>query len=249
MSTESSVSKSIKHLLSEDTMYIGAKDAPDWVTKLLKKHGIRPTSIKVEVGKQQTIGGSWHEANIPTVYLYMNGKVKSLSGHYGQGMNSTGQEQAVNRGIPVTLQSGQMALTLSSYPKGAKIHVPPEDMTKLISSGSNPDDLPVDEKLVLVTTKGFKSFARKSAVREFLLITDAEWDKAVRSLIGKGLLSKSKGITPEGRNIVEMLIKNLAAGSVTVSVIRKIIKTEYPNLEGAVTWQTKIEFKTGKLRQ
>ena len=260
MQTVSKTTETIKRLLSEgkqtrvptrrsllteagQRMYIEFKDTPDWVQGVLRNHQMKPSSIGVEVGNKQTIGGSWHEANRTTVYLYQNGQVKSLSGHYGQGMNATKQERSVNRGIEVDLKPGQMALTVNSYPKSATIHVAPMDVAKLIPSGEGAGELPIAEKIVLVATQGLKPFARKEEARRYVMISDAQWDAAVQGLISKGFLSKSKGITAQGRNAVTSLGRELMG-------LDYLIKKEYPNLMGIVSGlggDYRIDVDTGKL--
>ena len=108
--------------------------------------------------------------------------------------------------------NGGQILTISELPQGAAlvqhtifsgkdlgitVYVRPENLAPLLPA---PLDLSWGEKVVLTVTGALKGFARLKEAQEETGITVQEYDAAKLSLAEKGLLTRARAITDNGRN-------------------------------------------------
>lgn len=198
--------KTLSEVLSESSMSIAIKDAPNWVKKILKNMKMRK-DIEVTVGVDHSIPGTWHDNNLVTLYFYKNGKVQEQEGSYGgQNPYTSREKNIVNKGFKIKLSSlDEMLLRTNTYPKTATLYVHPDAMVKMLPEPAT--DLTALEKAVLFVTRSLKSFARKEEADSYG-ISGRDYDSAKKSLIEKGLLKKNGSITPNGKNAISD-VKNL----------------------------------------
>lgn len=80
---------------------------------------------------------------------------------------------------------------------GIRIYVNPENLARMLPP---PVELTRDQKIVLVATRGLKSFARFDEAHSYTGISRNDYDQAKAELIAKGLLKPNGSITDQGRN-------------------------------------------------
>lgn len=184
--------------LKEQERYISKKDVPDWVQKILKSERIGK-DVRVTIGTSVDIGGNWHDGNVRRIYLYSGGKIKSLSGAGGMGINDSPDERRAKQGFATQLTPDKMILITNTYPKSAELYVHPDALAKMITE---PDQqLSPEEYVVLVATRSLKASyqgrpIRKDAVQGYGI----DFDTIKNQLISKGMLNRNGAINKNGKN-------------------------------------------------
>lgn len=87
---------------------------------------------------------------------------------------------------------------------GVRIYANGANLAALLPAQTDAPELTKAEKVVLECTCGLKSFARRENA-ERLGVDAGAWDAAKASLIARGLLGKNGAVTPEGRNLRDLL--------------------------------------------
>jgi hypothetical protein len=184
--------------LTEQERYIAIKDAPDWVKKILKSERIGK-DLRVKIGTSVDIGGNWHDGNVRRVYLYAGGKIKSLSGAGGMGVNDSPSERRAKQGFATQLTPDKMILITNTYPKMAELYVHPDAIAKMIAEPEQ--QLSAAEYLVLVATRGLKaSYQGRPIRKDTCEMYGVDYDTTKAQLISKGLLNRNGAINKNGKN-------------------------------------------------
>jgi len=147
-----------------------------------------------------TISSFWDEGNRSYwAQITVSGEIKKFAGDFG-GFFS---------GPPLTVHvtPDQVLARHQIYRGGEMItlYIHPDRFPKQLQT---PEELPRDEKIVLVATRSLKSsYAGVSDYRyhEAHLQTNisrVRWDTAKADLISKGLLRSNGSITPDGKNAI-----------------------------------------------
>lgn len=185
--------------LKEQVKYISIKDAPDWVKEILGK---AKYDLEVIVGSDVSTGGNWHDYNVMRVYLYQGGRVSVQSAAGGPSINDTERERKVKDGFNVKLTPDKMVLITNSYPKGARLYVHPNAMSKVFLEEPKQDITP-EEYLALVATKSLKaSYAGGKPREQECMKYGVNYETAKAQLISKGLLNKNGAINKHGKNAI-----------------------------------------------
>ena len=174
-------------------IFVQRKDLPIWVINKLKEHSFAK-DIEVRVGEVADVAPVVHDANVKTVYLYDNNKIKEYSLIGGQAINDNDRDFKLKKGYKHNLTKNQMILVINSFPKSAFLYVHPQSMNPILPS--NEDNLSNEELMFLAITKGLKSFARKQEAQDYGL----EYDSLKIEMIRKGYLNKNGSINTKGKN-------------------------------------------------
>lgn len=184
--------------LTEQERYVSIKDCPNWVQRILKSERIGK-DVRVTIGTSVDIGGNWHDGNVRRVYLYAGGKVKTLSGAGGMGVNDSPSERRAKQGFATQLTADKMILITNTYPKGSELYVHPDAMAKMIAE---PDQqLSPEEYLVLVATRGLKaSYQGRPLRKDECERYGVNFEITKNQLISKGMLNRNGAINKNGKN-------------------------------------------------
>ncbi len=203
-------------ILENANTILSSKDFPDWVKKVFRENNLSYGTISVETNPEPFIGGQIYDADVMTVYFYVNGNVvKQHSASYDTLLNSNDKEKAIYKGGKIRLWDEpvpgkpNMILVTHTYPKRAQLFAHPNQMPKQISS--NKTDLTDDEKKVLLITKAYTSAYRKEYFKRYGILT--KLDKIKEGLISKKLLTAAGALNIAGKNEIEQLTNGGAASS------------------------------------
>lgn len=157
--------------------------------------------IKIELSDRFVPDQSWSEGSRTTWKLVTRSNIQIFDPGYNFSSGIFNPKEAFDyHEIPKGCFLVQHVI-FCGKDMGITIVIRPDEFDTGLLPKQKDNKLTRAEEIVLVATRSLISSCRKANAMHDCKISSQEYDKAVESLIDKGLLRKNKSITPEGKNI------------------------------------------------
>lgn len=174
-------------------MYVGVTEIPNDILKTIGYNGRKIQVVFTESVEIRLCDTMWSDGSRSTFYL----------GNLGTG--EVVQITPTDKNIRISLEENGIVLEhviFCGKDLGIKVYA---HVSNAPTSLGTTNELTKNQKIVLIATRAYKSFARFDEANRQTNITKNEYDNAINECIELGLLNANKSINNKGKNVIGSL--------------------------------------------